>query len=505
VIVSQGSGAFQLANPNWLSEMIVLNTKVTPTATTKLFLESRLTSATTGQAAKVEVSNNNGSSWTTLWTQTGTWSLTTPNVPETSFKLVTVPLAAYAGQSLSVRFHYHFTGAYAYTDTTTEPPVGWFIDNIQIGETFETSPRQDAGNPTPEEILLHEYINRARTNANTEALRLRNTTDPQTLTAIAGFRVDLNMMQSQFATLTTTVPPLAMSEKLTAAARLHTQDLFSSGTQVHVSTAYAAAPNRPGDEVGTRVARQGYNYQTVAENIYSYAYTPWDAHAGLNIDWGYGTGGMQTPPGHRIAMHNANYREIGVGTRYGTNKVGTNPAVGPFLMTQNFGARFDPTPILTGVAINDTNSNRFYDIGEGIPGVRVEASGITTYTTSSTHGAFSLALPTNGIYQITFRPPNSPPVTKTVNVTNGNNVKVDYFGEMVLVKDAKPTTNGLEVIVEASPNATFQMMKSGDLVNWTNTPAVTNTLTGGLTKLTPNVETPPEKLYFKVKTVWTNQ
>lgn len=63
-----------------------------------------------------------------------------------------------------------------------------------------------------------------------------------------------------------------------------------------------------------------------------------------------------------------------------TNIAGTNvvitPAVtntvGPSLVTLDFGSRSDTQPLVTGVAYYDFNTNGFYDVDEGVPGVRVE-------------------------------------------------------------------------------------------------------------------------------------
>ena len=47
-------------------------------------------------------------------------------------------------------------------------------------------------------------------------------------------------------------------------------------------------------------------------------------------------GGMQTGRGHRANIHSANFREIGVGVT-----LGTNGAIGPQLVTQDFGTSID--------------------------------------------------------------------------------------------------------------------------------------------------------------------
>jgi hypothetical protein len=65
-VVADGAGAFQLAHPTFTDESIALNPVILPSASTKLFFESRLTLATTNQVATAQISTNNGATWTTL-------------------------------------------------------------------------------------------------------------------------------------------------------------------------------------------------------------------------------------------------------------------------------------------------------------------------------------------------------------------------------------------------------------------------------------------------------
>ena len=91
----------------------------------------------------------------------------------------------------------------------------------------------------------------------------------------------------------------------------------------------------PSNTPYSRITATGYNYTVAGENIYAYANSVAYGHAGFEVDWGTGTGGMQTGRGHRVNIHSPNYREIGVGV-----VLGTNGSVGPQLVTQDFGTRF---------------------------------------------------------------------------------------------------------------------------------------------------------------------
>ena len=108
------------------------------------------------------------------------------------------------------------------------------------------------------------------------------------LSAYSFFGVDLGLMQYEFST-NPPVPPLAMQAQLLAAARWHSGDMFTNSYQGHDQTNGSVVMNP-----GARLSTNGYNFSTWGENVYSYAEGVVHGHAGLNVDWGYGTGGMQT-------------------------------------------------------------------------------------------------------------------------------------------------------------------------------------------------------------------
>lgn len=238
----------------------------------------------------------------------------------------------------------------------------------------------DFGNPTSEEQLYIELINRARANPSAEGVRLAATTDPDILAAYTYFSVDLNMMKREMDAIAAT-PPLAPNANLTNAARGHTMWMFNTATQAHNES----ATNTP----FSRITASGYNYTYAGENIYAYAKSVEYSHAGFEVDWGPGgTGGMQAGRGHRVNIHKSNYREVGVGV-----VLGTNGAVGPQLVTQDFGARFSSPTLATGVAYYDLNANNFYDIGEGISGLTVNVSGASHYCTTAAGGGWTVPVP----------------------------------------------------------------------------------------------------------------
>lgn len=498
-IVAEGTGAFLLANPSFSDESVELAPSIVAGTNTKLFFESRLGYATTNQFARAQISTNGGANWVTAWSQTGAG---TNSAGDGGFRLVTVPLGTYAGISLKVRFLYEFTSGYAYTDASTSPPTGWFVDDIQIGESFSKRLYAETGEPTADEVLILEFINRARADAAAEAQRLAATTDPDVLNAVNYYKTDWALLIGQFATLAQSTQPLAMNRRLLAAARLHSQDMLANVFQGHNSSSNPPPPNLPSDPLGTRLTRQNYTYSTAAENVFAYAKNSWHAHAGFNIDWGTGTGGMQTPPGHRLAIHNAAFREVGIGAILGTNGIGTN-AVGPMLVTQDFAtAAGGGQALVTGVAYADADADNFYDPGEGMGGVRVELDGSSYYAVTSSQGSYAIPVSGDGSYQLSFRRDGFPTATRTIAVAGGLNVKADYRGESVRVDSITlPTPTSVRLVVSRSGPAGFlQLQSSADMETWSNLASTTTSLPGGRIQIDSTVS--GTKRFLRVQGNW---
>ena len=236
------------------------------------------------------------------------------------------------------------------------------------------------GNPNGEEQLYLELINRARAHPSAEGARLAATTDPAVLSAYSYFSVNLTMMQSEFNAIPAR-PPLAPNASLTTAARGHSAWMLATGIQDHYQT-------NPSNSPSSRAVAAGYGSSYVGENIYASASSTWYGHAGFQVDWGYGSGGMQTGRGHRANIHSSNFREIGVGV-----KLGSNGGVGPQLVTQDFGYNSSSPSFGTGVAYYDLNGNNFYDAGEGISGLTVHISGASHYCITAEGGGWAIPVP----------------------------------------------------------------------------------------------------------------
>ena len=273
------------------------------------------------------------------------------------------------------------------------------------------------GEPTDLEQQYLEYINRARANPMGEALFLAAPTDPAVLAAYAAFKVDTNLLLIQFGSLQP-AQPLAMNPILLAAGRQHSGWMFTNEVQSHSEGALSTAQ---------RLLDAGYNWKqggTVGENIFAYASSVIYGHIGFNTDWGGKpqTGGMQSPPGHRLNIHDPVFREIGVGL-----VLGQKGSVGPQLVTEEFGTLNRSLPFVTGVAYYDLNGNRFYDPGEGLSGIRVEVEGADHYAITSQSGGYAVPVRGSGSRLVRFLGGGFVATEQAVLLSGAQNVKVDFI------------------------------------------------------------------------------
>lgn len=272
------------------------------------------------------------------------------------------------------------------------------------------------GDPTDDEQLYLEQLNRARANAPAEAQRLIALDDVYVQNALKN--VNTNLMVQQFSTNPAAMP-LSFNAQLINAARAHSQYQFNNGIQSHVG---------PGtNTLAQRLQTAGYPYYWATENVYSYAQSAVHGHAAFEVDWtgDAANGGMQSPPAHRDHNHDRRFVEIGIGVVNGTNKVGANVAVGPQLVTQDFGTTLPARTYITGVAYYDLNGNNFYDLGEGLSGVTVTADGVDAYAVTASSGGYSIPVTANQNYTVRFNAAGAAQVVSAVSVANTNNVKLD--------------------------------------------------------------------------------
>jgi hypothetical protein len=252
-----------------------------------------------------------------------------------------------------------------------------------------------AFDPTPVEQELMLYVNRMRTDPQGEYDRLIASTnplvarDPDVNDAVQYFGVDGNLLRSQWNTLLP-VAPLAWNESLYNAAHSHNAAMIAAQSQEH------QLPGEPNP--GQRMTNAGYNWSSYGENIFAYAKTPLEAHAGFAIDWGGSVGGMQSPPGHRINIMTATHREAGIAINSFSQ-----PGVffGPLVVTEDFATRSTiGNPFVVGAVWTDADHNGWYNAGEGLGGVTIEftkTGSPTISVTSMSAGGYQVQL-ANGTY-----------------------------------------------------------------------------------------------------------
>lgn len=273
------------------------------------------------------------------------------------------------------------------------------------------------GDPSAEEQLSLELINRARANPAAEGERLaaQALAEASVYSDVYSFGTSLAVMKAEMAGIAPT-PPLSFNENLIAVARTHNDNMLASNVQTHYAKGSALHYEQ-------RMDNSGYVWSWAGENIFASALNVEEAHASFEIDWGSGPGGMQSPRGHRAAIHHPEYREIGIGYL-----IASSSNLGPALITQDFGERISRAtikPYITGVAIYDADGDGFYDIGEGIGGVRVEVIRLSTgqhedhYAITAASGGYSVPVDGGaGDYQVNFLMPGGGIVSETVSVVS---------------------------------------------------------------------------------------
>jgi hypothetical protein len=290
------------------------------------------------------------------------------------------------------------------------------------------------GNPTPEQQYMLELINRARANADAEAVRL----------GIGSRQEGPPMIGGQVWNIQNSTQPLSWNPLLYNCAQGHSKllndnDQFFSGLSPH--TFGGKNPNQ-------RIADAGYSMspyngptnngsfpgpENVAENV-SIGSGPFTGaqlidtilqqHNDLFTDL------MVPGRGHRSTTTLAFFREIGIGITAGTDvgqdSQGTTRTWDSLYTVQNFGTQTNSTPFITGVVYQDTNGNGFYDPGEGIGGIRVDVAGSNFFAITSSSGGYSVPVPTNGNYTATFSGGAIGNVQKPVTISGGLNAKLDH-------------------------------------------------------------------------------
>lgn len=314
------------------------------------------------------------------------------------------------------------------------------------------------GDPTSEEQMYLEFINRARAFPWEEGYLLAISTDRDLQAAYRFFDVDLQRVVDEIA-LFPPQPPLAFEPRLIQIARFHSRYMLENAVQEHDQ--HDPITGQTLNTTASRLTGTGYPLIAGSESVYAFSESPLHGHASFEVDWGFGDGGVQRPPGHRLSNHEGAFREIGVGVLHGTrsrvippvtnlvvtevtvtNLVATNlvvtnllvtnavitPAstntVGPSVVTLDFASRADLPPLVSGVVYYDFNTNGFYDVDEGVAGVRVEDADSGWFALTGRSGGY--AVPgVEGTQTIRFLAADRELGSRSVTVLAGRNVKQD--------------------------------------------------------------------------------
>lgn len=276
-------------------------------------------------------------------------------------------------------------------------------------EQLESRRLLSAVDPTPNEQLFIELLNRARAN-------------PPQFAIDFGVSVPLTDAAPQ--------PPLAVNAFLTDSARGHAQEMATFNYFGHQSAVTGKWPNQMARDAGYVLPTWwdgANNYiESIAAGSFSGYTSALEPLKALLVD------GNSPNPGHRIHLlamdaWNQNFEEVGVG--YGNSAASTYQNYWAIQTgyTENVSGKF-----LTGVAFNDSvTADNFYTVGEQIGGATITATrtsdnAVFTTTTFSS-GGYSLRL-TPGTYNITASGAGfASPVTTSGVVMGGANKKLDFI------------------------------------------------------------------------------
>lgn len=132
-IKDSGTGAYRLGHTSGGGDqMLTYTNSFHVKAGASLNFRSRHGLADPTQTARVQVSTNGGLSWDAVFTQAGSGGN-----GETSFVTRNIPLTAYAGKDIRLRFHYGLVAGQFWP--VTNATAGWFIDTITFTNMLDAS------------------------------------------------------------------------------------------------------------------------------------------------------------------------------------------------------------------------------------------------------------------------------------------------------------------------------------------------------------------------------
>ncbi len=268
---------------------------------------------------------------------------------------------------------------------------------------------------TAHEQLLLELVNRARLDPAGEAAR---------------YGIDLNQGLAAGTISAAPKQVLAPNPNLATAAQNHSQWMLDNGVFNHTGAG--------GSDPGDRIRDAGYSFTGSwrwGENI------SWRGTSGtLNLTANIASHheGLFESSGHRQNIL-GDFREIGVGVRTGVFQT-----YNASMVTEDF-AKSGTGQFVTGAAYFDANGDKFYSIGEGRAGVRMDArllsSGAVTTVNTASAGGYGAKL-ASGAYELTF---SGGGITAAMGIAvslGTLNIKVDVVAADGLATNVSATLTG---------------------------------------------------------------
>ncbi len=259
----------------------------------------------------------------------------------------------------------------------------------RVGLLWMAMTHAQAADPTAEQQYWLEITNRFRLDPQAELAKLVNfsdpgvwapvkSNDPHVAYALNSFGTSAEDLAAQWTTLTA-VPALAWNNSLAASSVTYSDLMVTMDQQSHTLD---------GLTIQQRISSgYGNNWLKVGENLFAATQNVIHGQAAFVIDWGDGNGalagfgnGIQNPAGHRLALLDREFKEMGIGFQ-STLIPGTNTnATGPIVTTEHLGSHYRTDggsyysdAILTGSIYQDTiSADAFYTPGEGLGGVAIQ-------------------------------------------------------------------------------------------------------------------------------------
>ena len=299
--------------------------------------------------------------------------------------------------------------------------------------------------PTPEDQLMLELINRARENPSLEAQRLING------------QLNEGIPDNKLIT-TTPKQPLAFNLELNQAAESHSNWMLENNVFSHTGINNTSSQER--------MAQAGYDF-----------IPPWVS--GENIAWKGTTGEVDFSQfvvdnyenlfidrnfpdrGHRVTILRDDFQEIGIASvegQFTSNGINYNTV----MSTQDFVYSAKDGAFITGVVYTDAIvDDDFYTIGEGISDITITATKVGTNLTYETQnwrsGGYSLFLPV-GRYDVSFlgnldSDPQDDLVTTRITIGE-QNLKVDLATDNPQLTTGNLTASGINTTIDRDSNDT---------------------------------------------------